>query len=170
MKDTFKSGTLSVRQLSILIAVGTLIGSFLLYLVLEALYRQQEWRLFESEWLNYGLLALGGFVLSVVWFYREYRMYHNMTFVLEGDKYRMEYVDKEDNEYFLRDLRDVRLSPLFYGWFGYLKVIFKFRDSQDKLRKTRILLIRKDEEKEFTKSLYEAREKAFKKTQNTQKK
>ncbi len=163
MKDRFASGTLTPKQLSILIAFGAVIGFIALDLVLRALYRGQDWRLFDAAWMNYALQVLGGIVLSIAWFYREYTMYNKMTFVLEGETYRMAYEDKEDKTYFLKDLRDVRLSPLFYGWFGYLKVVFRFRDSQDKRRKTIVFLLRKDEEKAFTKALYEAREAALKK-------
>ncbi len=158
-KKVFKSETISPRAFIILVAIGTIIASIALELFFRALYRG-EWPLFEPYAINVLIVVFGGIIASFLWFYREYRLYHGLVFTIQKGKVRLDRPEQDPEKILLKDMRDVRMNPLFYSFFGLYKVVIRYRDSQDLRRKARILLIKKTDEKTFTNALHEAHKEA----------
>ncbi len=158
----YKSGTLKPYQLGIVFIGGSLLAILFIVLAFTAFNRFEgrpdHWYFFQGfEYdviVNYVVLILAGVTGGVYYYYREYRIYHKLTFVIDDNKFMLKYPDERKNETFAaKDLRDLKTSIVFYSFFGYIKVILRFKDAHDHRRKTRFVLVRKNDSKTFAKEM-----------------
>ncbi len=161
----FKSETISPRAFIILVTIGTVIGAGVFELLFRALYR--DWPLFDPYVINVLIVVFAGITASFLWFYREYRLFHGLVFTIQKEKVRLDRPERDPETILLKDMRDVRLNPVFYSFLGYYKVVIRYRDSRDLRKKARILLIKKEDEETFTNALHEAHKKAREKKEKT---
>ncbi|GEM_PF-1245534 len=159
MNYSYRSATLSKPKLAVLIVAGSLIAMGAAVLALSAYNRLYEardsWHFFENPSLAWNLpaLILTGIVLGTGWFVHEYRLYDGLEFRITKDRFEFLFKHRRHESYKHAAIKEMKTSPVFYGWFGLLKIKFRLKDPVDRRTKTRILLIRKADAEEFAKQL-----------------
>ncbi|MFP4077851.1 MAG: hypothetical protein ACLFUQ_01750 [Candidatus Izemoplasmataceae bacterium] len=160
MDKAFKSRWINRKQLVAALLINAIFGAAAAFLVLNALNRGETWYIIgESTLINYIGVYLIGLSLAGAYFARDYYNIKalEITFTDKTIRFNRHYASKE---FYLNDLNDFRVSSVIYGWFGFRKLIFRFKDRRDHRKYTTFLLLEKDEVDTFEKALVEARTKA----------
>ncbi|GEM_PF-2314778 len=159
---TWKSHTLTPRQLVILVFSGAVFGAFLAFFALRGFRGRDAWMLLgEDTALNVGLILLIGLVLSAGYFYRDFRLYDQTSMTIKKDKLVFSSPRFEDRTFSMKEMRQIRTARPMYSWFGYRKIIMQFKSLKDFRRYQQLLLIKSEDEATLTQDLKTAREKAL---------
>ncbi len=154
-KTSFRGERPDRKQFFVLLVAGSLIASVLIFLVARVVNitdEERTWHFIADGGLwNYVILIVAGILLSFIHFYREFRLYDKERLTL--DKAGETLTFKDDVTYKRDSLREVRFSPVFYGWFGLSKVIFRFRIKAGEKPRTRLLLIPKEAAEKLAEAL-----------------
>ncbi len=146
-KTSFQGERPDGKQLFVLLVVGALIAAVLLFLaarVVNITDAERSWHFIEGAGLwNHVILGVSGLFFSFLHFFREYRLYNHESLTI--DEAGALLVFKDETTYDRDSLREIRFSPVFYGWFGLNKVIFRFRVKTGKRPRTRLLLVEREE-------------------------
>ncbi|MFW5913966.1 MAG: hypothetical protein ACOCSM_02785 [Bacillota bacterium] len=160
MDKVFKSQWLNRKQLTVAWLINAVFGALVAMLVINALNRGETWYFIgESTTFNYIGLYLIGLVLAGAYFARDFYNVRDLeiSFTDKTIHFNRHYASKE---FFLYDLSDFRVSSVIYGWFGFRKLIFRFKDRRDHRKYTTFLILKKENVEAFEQTLVEARKKA----------
>ncbi len=159
---TYRSGTLKPYQLVLVCLAGAIITMLLIILVFSVFNRAEvrpdAWYFIDGfshyRLVNYVILAVASLLGGIFYYYREYRYYNALTFRIEDEHFAFSYPDSGRDERFPHSaLAHLKTSMVFYGWLGYIKVVLRFNDPRTKGKKTRYVLIKKDDIQTFTEQM-----------------
>ncbi len=160
-KRSFPGEKPDAKQFLVLLVAGTLIAVVLLFLaarVVNITDAERGWHfIVDGGYWNHVILGVAGFIFGFIHFYREYRLYADERLTL--DKAGETLTFKNDATYRRETLRDVRFSPVFYGWFGLNKIVFRFQPTTGEKPRIRLLLLPKEEAEALARLLKETAKK-----------
>lgn len=160
MDKAFKSQWINRKQLTAALLINAVFGALGAMFVINALNRGETWYFVgESILFNYiGLYAIG-LCLAGAYFARDFYNIRalEIAFTETTIHFNRHYASKK---FYLNDLSDFRVSSVIYGWFGFRKLIFRFKDRRDHRKYTTFMILKKDDVEAFEKTLVEARKKA----------
>ncbi|MFW6298090.1 MAG: hypothetical protein ACOC14_00290 [Bacillota bacterium] len=161
MDKTFKSRWINRKQLTVSLLINAVFAGAAAMVVINAINRGEAWYVVgESTLINYIALYLIGLMFAGAYFARDYYNIKalEISFTNTTINFDRHYNPKE---FFTNDLMDFKISRVIYGWFGYTKLIFRFKDRRDHRKVTTYLILKKDEVEAFEKALVEARKTAY---------